>query len=142
MQNYIIKTHQKGTVYPQPHLFILNKGNNSGKPQKEPFTNCFVIIFEKETDAENLYFIAFSLWKSCFWHPFLCGSVIPFLRTQDFRKEFCNKASIMMIEHEEHLKNVEALKLLEQQENRFQKNLILINDLRRSIIYRYCNKTV
>jgi hypothetical protein len=33
MQNFIIKTHQKGTVYPQPHLFILNKGSNSEMEQ-------------------------------------------------------------------------------------------------------------
>jgi hypothetical protein len=136
MQNFIIKTHQKGTVYPQPHLFILNKGNNSGKPQKEPFTNCFVIIFEKETDAENLYFIAFSLWKSYFWHPFLCGSVIPFLRIHNFRKEFSSKVTIMMKEHVEHLK------LLEQQVKHFEKNLNLINDLRKAIIYNYCKKNV
>ena len=48
----------------------------------------------------------------------------------------------MMKEHEEHLKNVQAFKLLEQRENQFQKNLNLINDLRKAIIYRYCNKTV
>ena len=48
----------------------------------------------------------------------------------------------MIKEHEEHLKNVQALKLLEQQEKHFQKNLNLINDLRKAIIYRYCNKTV
>ena len=142
MQNFIIKTHQKGTVYPQPHLFILNKGNNSGKPQKEPYANSFVIIFEKETDAENLFYIALSLWKSYFWHPFLCGSVIPFLRLHDFKKEFCRKATIMMKEHDDHLKNVQALKLLEQQEKHFQNNLNLINDLRKAIVYRYCNKTV
>jgi hypothetical protein len=123
-------------------LFILNKGYNSGKPQKEPFSNCFVIIFEKESDAENIYFIAFSLWKSCFWHPFLCGSVIPFLRLHDFIKEFTTKATQLMQAHEEHLKNVHALKLLEQQEKHYQKNLNLINDLRKAIIYRYCNKTV
>lgn len=81
-------------------------------------------------------------WKSYFWHAFLCGSVIPFLRIHDFKKEFSHKATIMMKEHEEHLKNVQAFKLLEQRENQFQKNLNLINDLRKAIIYRYCNKTV
>lgn len=141
MLNFIIKTHQKGTVYPQPHLFILNKGNNSGKPHKEPFANCFVIIFEKESDAENIYFIAFSLWKSYFWHKFLCGSVIPFLRLHDFKKEFTKKATQLMQAHEAHLKSVQALKLLEQQEKNFQKNLNLINDLRKAIIQRYCNQS-
>jgi hypothetical protein len=53
-------------------------------------------------------------WKSYFWHPFLCGSVISFLRIHDFKKEFIRKATVMMNEHEEQLKNVQALKLLSQ----------------------------
>jgi hypothetical protein len=44
-----------------------------------------------------------------------------------------------MKEHEEHQKNVAALKLLENQEKQFHQNINLINDLRRVILYRYCN---
>jgi hypothetical protein len=47
-----------------------------------------------------------------------------------------------MKEHEAHLKNVQALKLLEQQEKHFQKNLNLINDLRKTIFQSYCNQSV
>ena len=137
MLNFIIKTHKKDTVYTKPHLFILNKGMNSGKPQKEPFTNSFVVIFQNEEDCESLYWIAFSLWKSKFWHPFLRGSVIPFLSLPDFKKEFSPKANILIEEHEAHKKNVAALKLLEQKEKQFHENINLINDLRRVIIYRY-----
>jgi len=140
MQNLIIKTHKKGTIYKKPHLFLLNKGMNSGKPQKEPFTNSFVVIFDLEQDCENLFFIAYSLWKTNFWHQFLVGSVIPFLRLQDFRKQFNPQASLMMVEHEQHQKNVAALKLLEQKEKQFHENLHLISDLRRAILYRYCRK--
>ena len=88
MLNFIIKTHRVGTIYTKPHLFILNKGMNSGKPQKEPFTNSFVLLFQNEDECESLFFIAYSLWKTKFWHQFLCGSVIPFLRLPDFKKEF------------------------------------------------------
>ncbi|PWA05101.1 hypothetical protein DB895_08245 [Flavobacterium psychrotolerans] len=140
MPNFIIKTHHKDTLYTKPHLFILNKGMNSGKPQKEPFTNSFVVIFQNEEDCESIYFVAYSLWKTKFWHPFLVGSVIPFLRLPDFSKEFNPKASFMMQEHEEHQKNVAALKLLEQKEKQFHENINLINDLRRVILYRYSKK--
>ena len=95
MLNFIIKTHRVGTIYTKPHLFVLNKGMNSGKPQKEPFTNCFVVLFQNEEDCESLFFIAYSLWKTKFWHQFLCGSVIPFLRLPDFKKEFFPKAKII-----------------------------------------------
>jgi hypothetical protein len=140
MPNFIIKTHQKDTHYSKPYLFILNKGLNSGKPQKEPFTNSFVVIFQNEEDCENIYFVAYSLWKTKFWHPHLVGSVIPFLRLQNFSKEFNGKASLMMQEHEEHLKQVASLKLLEQKEKQFHQNINLINDMRRVILYRYCKK--
>lgn len=140
MTNFIIKTHKKNTVYTKPHLFILNKGLNSGKPQKEPFTNSFVILIQNEEDFDNIYWTIFSLWKSKFWEQHLVGSVIPFLRLPDFKKEFYPKFSAMMQEHEVHIKHVAALKLLEQKEKQFHENINLINDLRRVILYRYIKK--
>jgi hypothetical protein len=140
MTNFIIKTHRKDTIYTKPHLFILNKGMNSGKPQNTPFTNSFVVIFENEKDCESLFFIAYSLWQTKFWHSFLIGSVIPFLRLPDFKKEFNPQAGLMMVEHEQHLKNVAALKLLEKKEKQHKEDLMLINDLRKAIMHRYCRK--
>ena len=140
MINFIIKTHRKGVVYSKPHLFLLNKGMNSGKPQKEPYTNCFVIIFDKEADFEEINLTAYALWKTKFWHPFLSGSVIPFLKLNDIRKEFSVKVNLEIKDHQEHLKNIEILKLLEKKEKSFHENLNLINDLRRVILYRYCKK--
>lgn len=140
MPNFIIKTHRKDTAYSKPHLFILNKGMNSGKPQKEQFTNSFVVIFEKEEDCESIFFVAYSLWQTKFWHQFLIGSVIPFLRLPDFKKEFNPQASLMMVEHEQHLKNVAALKLLEKKEKQYKEDMNLINDLRKAILYRYNRK--
>ena len=135
--NFIIKTHTKDTQYNKPCLFLLNKGLNSGKPQKEPFTNSFVIIFENQDDVDNVFFISYSLWKTKFWHQFLIGSVIPFLRLKEFKKEFNQKVNALMQEHEKHKKSVAALKLLEEKENQFLKNLNLISDLRKAIIYQY-----
>ena len=140
MMNFIIKTHKVGTMYTKPHLFVLNKGMNSGKPQKEPFTNSFVIIFSNEDDCENIYFVAFSLWQTKFWHQYLVGSVIPFLRLPDFKKQFNPQANLLMMEHEQHQKNVAALKLLEKKEKQYKEDMMLINDLRRAILYRYCRK--
>ena len=140
MLKFIIKTHKKDTIYTKPHLFLLNKGMNSGKPQKEPFTNSFVIIFQNEEDCESLFFIAYSLWQTKFWHQYLVGSVISFLRLPDFKKEFSPQARLMMVEHEQHQKNVAALKLLEKKEKQYKEDMMLINDLRRAILYRYHRK--
>ncbi|SEG52454.1 DUF6943 family protein [Flavobacterium urumqiense] len=140
MPNFIIKTHKKDTVYKGNQVFILNKGLNSGKPQKEPFTNSFVIAFQNEEDAETIYWLAYSLWKSNFWHQFLIGSVIPFLRIKDFKKDFDSKVNEMMQEHELHQKQVQALRFLEQKEDQFHKNINLINEMRRVILRRYCKR--
>ena len=137
MPNFIIKTHQKGTVYTSKSIFILNKGMNSGKPQKEPFTNSFVILFQNDEDAEIVYWLVYSLWKSHFWHQFLIGSVIPFLRITDFKKSFNSKTTEMLQEHELHKKQILALRLLEQKEDQLQKNRVLINEMRRIIVLGY-----
>jgi hypothetical protein len=113
---------------------------NSGKPQKEPFTNSFVINFANPEDAETIYWLAYSLWKAHFWHQSLCGSVIPFLRIKEFKKEFISKVAEVLQEHELHKTQVKALRLLELQETQFQKNILLINEMRRVILQRYCKK--
>jgi hypothetical protein len=140
MPNFIIKTHKSGNQYSGSHIFILNKGMNSGKPQKKPFTNSFVILFPNEEDSETFYWLAFSLLKSKFWHPFLRGSVIPFLRIEDFKKNFSSKVDEMLLDFDNHQKDVKALRLLELKEEQFHQNIHLINDLRRVIIHRYCKK--
>ena len=140
MPSFIIKTHQPKTSYKGNQIFILNKGMNSGKPQKEPFTNSFVINFANPEDAETIYWLAYSLWKAHFWHQSLCGSVIPFLRIKEFKKEFISKVTQLLQEHELHKTQVKALRLLELQETQFQKNIQLINEMRRVILQRYCKK--
>ena len=140
MPSFIIKTHQSKTTYKGNQIFILNKGMNSGKPQKEPFTNSFVINFANPEDAETIYWLAYSLWKARFWHQSLCGSVIPFLRIREFKKEFISKVTEVLQEHELHKTQVKALRLLELQETQFQKNILLINEMRRVILQRYCKK--
>lgn len=137
MPNFIIKTHQKGTEYTSKSIFILNKGINNGKPQKEPFTNSFVILFQNEEDAEIVYWLAYSLWKSHFWHQFLIGSVILFLRITDFKKSFNSKTTEMLQEHELHKKQILALRLLEQKEDQLNKNKVLINEMRKELLNRF-----
>ena len=63
----------------------------------------------------------------------------PPIRDQ-FKKEFNSKATSMMQEHDQHQKDISALKLLEQKEKQFHENINLINDMRRVVLHRYCNK--
>ena len=138
MPNFIIKTHQKETIYKGNQIFILNKGMNSGKPQKEPFTNSYVIIFSSDEDAEMIYWLAYSLWQMKFWHQHLIGSVIPFIRIQNFKSEFDQKVNQLLYDFEQHQKDIDAIKALELQKEHLEKNLKLINELKKCILSRYC----
>ena len=55
MDTIFIKTHQPGAHYAKPHFFVLSKGLNSGKPQNEPFTNSFVLVFQTEAQKEDIF---------------------------------------------------------------------------------------
>ncbi|MBA4153660.1 hypothetical protein [Flavobacterium sp.] len=140
MINFKLKHHKSGMSYSKPHFFILNKGLNTGKPLSEPCPNCFVIQFGSTEDSENMESICKSLWRVKFWHQFLIGSVIPYIRINDFSKNLTQKSNEMMLDFELHKKNIAALKLLEQKEKQFHDNINLINDMRRVILYRYCKR--
>ncbi len=140
MINFKLKHHVSGNLYTTPHFFILNKGLNTGKPLSKPCPNCFVIQFSCTEDFENMESICKSLWRAKFWHQLLIGSVIPYIRIHDFSKNLNLRANDMMLDYEQHKKNVAALKLLEEKENQFQQNINLINDLRRVILHRYCKR--
>ncbi len=140
MINFKMKHHQNGVKYANPHFFILNKGLNTGKPLDKPCPNCFVIIFQCSEDCENMQAIVSNLWRIKFWHPFLIGSVIPYIRISDFVKNLTLKSNEMMLDFKQHKKDIEKLKFLEQKEKQFHENINLINDLRRVILYRYIKK--
>jgi hypothetical protein len=140
MPNVIIKTHRKEAVCQENQIYILNKGLNSGKPQKTPFTDCFVIILSSKDQAETIYWLIYSLWKANFWNQHLYGSVIPFLRIHEFKKNFIPKLDQMLSNMEQHKKQVEALQIIEMKEKQFQESLILINEMRKSILAHYFKK--
>lgn len=140
MIRFTLKHHQPGSHYATPHLFVLNKGMNTGKPLEKPCPNCFVLQFYTQDDYENLKHIIHALWLGKFWHQFLIGSVIPYIRIKDFQKQLTQKAHEMMSDYEQHKKNVAALKILMDKEKQFHENLLLISDMRRAILYRYIKR--
>lgn len=91
MLNYTIKTHRSGTTYLQPHFFILNKGNNSGRPMNTSCPNCFVVLTDSSKNVDKLFYLVQSLQIGRFFHPYLKGSVIPFITIGDV-KFIINKA--------------------------------------------------
>ncbi|RZJ34748.1 MAG: hypothetical protein EOO51_08450 [Flavobacterium sp.] len=139
MQQFRIKTHKPGTTYSSHHFFILNRGYNCGKPLQTECPNCFVLEFDSQTSAENHYWLAYNLWSSKYWHQFLIGSVIPFFRIDSFKQEFERKSKKILFEFDQHQKQVNALRMLQQQEEKCHKTLKVIKDMRQVTLAWYYN---
>ena len=137
MSTFSIKSHRSGVVYSLPHFFILNKGNNSGKPLADPCPNCFVIQCKCEAEKEQIYWLSYSLWQSKAFYPLLRGSVIPFVVLRDVKScllDGLNKANGNPAQFE---KAVSTLRSLEALEKNYKQNLLLISNARRMLFYKY-----
>jgi hypothetical protein len=137
MCTYSLKSCNQKKEIPKPHFFILNKGNNSGKPLLSPCPNCFVIQFQSETDKEQIYWLLYSLWQSKAFYPYLRGSVIPFVVLRDVKECLADAMEKMKANPGQFQKAVEALRSLETMENKFKQNLKLVQDAKRMLFYRY-----
>ena len=137
MTKYLVKTHRPGVTYNAPHFFILNKGLNSGKPLQSDCANCFVLLFDNIDKREEYYWMAYSLWQSNYWHVALVGSVIPFLRINDFNKVFMRKTERMLLDFSRHRKQIQALRLLQEKESFHNENVKLIKQMRSAILTWY-----
>lgn len=80
-----IKTY-KGKHICQPHFFILNKGNNSGKPLTGACANCFACLCNSEDEKRFYYWLCYALWQTGQFEPYLVGSVINFIHIRNVKK--------------------------------------------------------
>ena len=137
MCTFILKSFSQKSEIKKPHFFILNKGNNSGKPLTAPCANCFVIQFQNETEKEQVYWLLYSLWQSNAFYPFLRGSVIPFIVLRDVKS--CLTAALNKVDENpaQFEKAVAALQSLEAMEKQNKQNLLLISQAKRMLFYKY-----
>ena len=108
-----IKTHKLNQVISKPHFFILSKGNNSGKPLDAACQNCFVCVCKTEEEKQQLYWLFYGLWQGSFFHPFLTGSVISFIRLDDLKKVVVTAMGKIALHPEQFNKNLSMLQLLD-----------------------------
>ena len=137
MSTFNIKSHRHGVTYSMPHFFILNKGNNSGKPLVAPCPNCFVIQFKCEEEKEKIYWLLYSLWQSKAFCLFLRGSVIPFVVLRDVKECLSDGLNKVDENPAQFEKAVVALRSLDAMELKFKQNLKLVQDAKRMLFYKY-----
>ena len=137
MCSFILKSYIQKKEIRNPHFFILNKGNNSGRPLAVPCPNCFVIQFQCEEEKEKIYWLSYSLWQSKAFYPFLRGSVIPFVVLRDVKS--CLSAALNKVDENpaQFEKAVAALRSLEAIEKQYKQNLLLISQTKRMLFYKF-----
>ena len=137
MKTYNIKTYRNGFETKNPHFYILNKGMNSGKPLEMPCANCFSLSCNSEADKEFYFWLLFGVWRTKAFHPFLRGTVIPFITLTNLKKCIQTGSEQANQDLEKYQKNIKALKFLDLKEKQFHQNLQLIEETRRMIFYKY-----
>jgi hypothetical protein len=118
-------------------FFILNKGMNSGKPLEHPCPNCFTFNAADQAEKDLYYWICFGLWQSKSLHPYLNGSVIPFIHLRDLNQVISQASEKALATPANFLKTVETLKILDQHEKQYHRNLLLISEAKKAIFSNY-----
>jgi len=140
MQTFTVKSASVKSEIKKPHFWVLCKGMNSGKPLVIPCPNSFRIETDSEVFKEMLYWVSFALWKGKAFHPYLIGSVIPFIRIGDYKQLVCEKLEVVNESPAEFAKTIKKLRLIELKEKQFKENLQLIQELKKAYIHRYFNR--
>ena len=133
MCTFILKSYYQKEEIRKPHFFILNKGNNSGKPLTVPCPNCFVIQFQCEEEKEQIYWLIYCLWQSKAFYQFLRGSVIPFIVLRDIKSCLLDGVEKVAKNPAQFEKAVAALRSLEAIEKQYKQNLLLISQTKRML---------
>ena len=140
MCTFNLKSYNQKSETEKPHFFILNKGNNSGKPLLTPCPNCFEIQFNTEQEKKQVYWLMYSLWQSKAFYPFLRGSVIPFVILRDVKAcilDGLNKVDANPVQFD---KAVATLRSLESMEKQYKQNLLLISKAKRILFCEFISE--
>ena len=129
---YTMKSHKNGRAYNQPHFFIQNRGNHSGRALHNPISNCFVVTTETEEQRESLYYLCQSLQVGQYFKFYIIGSVIPFIRIDDIRKVL-NTAIRNYEQQQWELKIVKLMQIAIYEDN-LKKQLETISGLKIAIL--------
>ena len=137
MCTFYLKSFNPKDEISKPHFFILNKGNNSGKPLVSPCPNCFVIQFSNEDEKEQVYWLLFCLWQSNGFYQYLRGSVIPFIVLRDIKsciQENLDKATINPAQFQTMVTSFQSINKIE---NQLKQNLKAIDKAKHLILYSF-----
>lgn len=127
-----IKKYNGETAEPQHGetiFYIQSHGNNAGRPLRKPIPNCWEVRTTRSADYEILYIV----FESRILKNFIVGSVIPFIRLNDYKNIIFPILENSV--HDNHIINTHYLQIrkIEAQEQQQEKIKKLLRELKRSI---------
>ena len=135
MVKFKLSTYREGKEFKGSYFFILNKGNNSGKPLLTPCPNCFVCLCENDQDKEELYWLMYGMWQGKAIYPHLIGSVIPFIRLREMSDLIKTGLEKLTNNPDKVRKNISKIVQMEKHQMNIQKQLELIKQMKRALIF-------
>jgi hypothetical protein len=135
-----IKTHRIGQRYQQPHFFILNKGNNAGKPLPEYCANCFVFLADDEEERDFYFFIFMGLWELKYFRPHLIGFVVEYIRIGDLTDLVEETVNAVNTGERKFADVQDTLFQIEFAKSNLQHQVKTLMELRHAIFYRYLKR--
>lgn len=135
-----IYTYSPKNATTEFEFYALSKGLNSGKPLEIPCSNCFVISCRNVEELDHYRSLLFGLWKSKAFHQFFVGSVIPFIRINDFKNLVYEQMVHLQEKQKAYQQDVKKFKALEQNERAMYEQLLLISELKRIYISRHLKR--
>jgi hypothetical protein len=133
-----LRTHLVGNKYQKNHFFILNKGQNAGKPMRYFCPNCFVFFADSEEEKDYFFFLLHGIWELKLFRKCLVGSAIPYLRIVDLKdliEETLNSVNVGDF-NEVH----DTLFQIETYKETIQLKLQKLMELRLAIFHQYLAK--
>jgi hypothetical protein len=125
--------HKAGT----DTFFILSKGNNAGKPLQKPCPNCFVVTCEDHTERELLFWLCFVLWQAGTFRPFLCGSVIPFIRVRELKEVITQHREDMAGREAEFSTLIKTFSTIASYLDNISAQVQKFKEVRRALVYKF-----
>ena len=132
-----IKVHVPGRTYPDYHFFILSRGNNAGKPLDQACPNCFVIASPSGDEIQFLYWLCYGLWQCKLFHPYLSGSVIPFIRIGELRTVINQAYQRVNSNRSSWLKTIKSVNQLLSRQQKLTIQLKLVHELKNLILIKH-----
>ncbi len=132
-----IKTYNPERPATGHHFYVLCKGNNSGRPSATPCPNCFTVSCDTPETKETLYWLTYAMWKGRAFHPFLRGSVIPFITIRDYRKQLTLALHSLQPSGATVDQVVNVLKQLDDQEAQARERIKTISEIRHLVFRKF-----